>query len=992
MLSSSEIRRQYIDYFVKRHQHCFVPSTSVVPHDDPTLLFANAGMNQFKDMFLGTGQRDYLRAVNSQKCIRAGGKHNDLEDVGKDTYHHTFFEMLGNWSFGDYFKEEAIVWAWELLVNVWGLDKSRLHATVFGGDVALGLEPDQEAANLWAKKTDIDPSHIHLGSKEDNFWEMGDTGPCGPCSELHFDLTGDKSGGALVNAGDARVIEIWNLVFIQFNRDSQGKLTLLPAKHVDTGMGFERICAVLQGKASNYDTDVFEPLFNAIQDVTGASPYGGKLDDKVDMAYRVIADHLRCLTFALTDGAVPSNEGRGYVLRRILRRAVRHGWQTLGVKDPFLHRLVPAVVDAMGEPFSELTQKPQRVVELIKDEEESFGRTLEAGITRFAKAGARAISDARLMIRPEILVATGKDLRISIDSYDDEVTSPYPIIDVFVDADGDKTLECKIKFFDITPAWINKYFSTPPAISDAEAFRLHDTYGFPLDLTQVMAEERGLTVDVDGFHRLMEEARNLSRAGGKQGSNDIHALIEVVQRGSIPATEFFGYEKTEGIVTTPVRLYEFPGIKAVVIDKTPFYAESGGQVGDSGIIELADGSRFHVENTVKVGDVVFHRGYVSSGEPTSSDSETVHMMVRSDRRDKIMSNHTATHLMNRALRHVLGDHIQQKGSLVDDQKLRFDFSHNAPVATGQMDQIEQMVNTDIGSDLPVYIEEAPQDAALKINSLRAVFGEKYPPKVRVVSIGVPVGDLLTDVDNDKWWGYSIEFCGGTHLGKTGDAEGFIILNEEAVAKGVRRITALTGAMAHRASAQGEMLVARLETLLGSNVDQLAMQVADLASAVESKQLPALARVKLRNGITQLQRKIKDHAKQQSKKTASAVIEEAKRIAQMSQDGLIVTSLDGADANALRVAMDVIRKKNPDTAMLIAGVCDNKVAFLAAVPKTMIEKGLKAGDWVREVAKAAGGGGGGRPDVAQAGGKDATKLDDALQVGRQFAVSILKGDG
>ena len=937
MPSSSDIRRQFIEYFAQKHGHAIVPSSPVVPHDDPTLMFANAGMNQFKDVFLGTGRRDYTRATNTQKCIRAGGKHNDLEDVGKDTYHHTFFEMLGNWSFGDYFKKEAITWAWDLLTNVWGLDKSRLHVTVFAGDEAEGLDPDDEARRLWENETDIDPSHIHGGNKKDNFWEMGDTGPCGPCSEVHIDQTPDKSGATLVNGDDARVIEIWNLVFIQFNRDSGGKLSPLPAQHVDTGMGFERICAVLQGKTSNYDTDVFAPIFAAIAEVTGTRPYSGKLDDKADMAYRVIADHIRCLTFALTDGAVPSNEGRGYVLRRILRRAVRHGWQTLNVKEPFLHRLVGAVVDAMGETFPELKKDAARVIELIMDEEESFSRTLDRGIELFNKAA----DDGRGAIQAEA------------------------------------------------------------------AFKLHDTYGFPLDLTQVMAEERGMTVDVEGFDRLMEEARQKARAAGG-GQAATGSLVEAVQRDNPQATRFLGYDQAESDVETFCYLYRVTDAGcervdkavtgdelAMVVGHTPFYAQAGGQVGDTGSIESKNGAVFRVRDTVRVGSVYFHLGVVEGGQfreapPTALDvGVEVTLRVDQPRRRKVMANHTGTHLMNKALRDVLGDHVQQKGSLVDDQKLRFDFSHNAPIGADEVDRIEVMVNTDITADLAVYAQEAGQEEALKINGLRAVFGEKYPPKVRVVSIGVPLEDLLANPANADWARYSIEFCGGTHLAKTGDAEGFLVTQEEAVAKGVRRLTALTGQVAHRADAQGKMLLARLESLHGRPAEQLAGELADLSAAIDAKPLGLLVKNTLREGIAALQKVVKDHGKQQSKQAAGAVVDVARKLADDAQGDVIVASLAGADANALRTAMDVIRKKKPEAALMLGGVCGEKVAFVASVPKGLIDRGLKAGDWVRQVAQAAGGGGGGRPDMAQAGGKDPAKLEEALAVGKEFAASKLE---
>ncbi|HEX7009102.1 MAG TPA: alanine--tRNA ligase, partial [Phycisphaeraceae bacterium] len=910
MLTSSEIRRQFIHYFRDRHRHTFVPSSPVVPHDDPTLLFTNAGMNQFKDVFLGTGRRDYQRAVNSQKCIRAGGKHNDLEDVGKDTYHHTFFEMLGNWSFGDYFKEEAITWAWDLLTNVWGLDKSRLHVTVFAGDPAEDLDRDEEAAQLWSNVTDIDPAHIHFGDKKDNFWEMGDTGPCGPCSEIHIDLTPDKSGGRLVNAGDPRVIEIWNLVFIQYNRNAAGLLTPLPARHVDTGMGFERICAVLQGKSSNYDTDVFAPIFAAISQVTGARPYGGKLDDAVDIAYRVIADHVRCLTFALTDGAVPSNEGRGYVLRRILRRAFRHGRQTLQQREPFLHQLVPAVVQAMGEAFPELRKDPQRVMDLILEEEESFNRTIDRGIALFEEAAQRG----RDRIRAE------------------------------------------------------------------DAFKLYDTYGFPLDLTQVMAEERGMMVDVQGFNRLMEQARQRSRAGA--AAADVRqSLIDIVQQHRLPATEFLGYKHLQTEVQSSLHLYAHEqdngytrverlstGMHgAVVVAQTPFYAEAGGQVGDRGTIETTTG-RFLVEDTVKVGDVYFHLGQVAAGQLLAADRARLTLSVDEPRRRRIMAHHTVTHLLNFALREVLGDHVQQKGSLVDEEKTRFDFSHGEALRDEQIDRIEQIVNELIAHDLTVYDGEAPQEEALRINGLRAVFGERYPARVRIVSVGTPVEELIAQPSDPRWRDYSIELCGGTHLGKTGDAEGFVILSEEAVAKGVRRLVAITGEAAHRAQADAQRLLNRLEALRGAqDIAELRDRndLVELAQEINEVALPLLARKQLNAGIGELHQLLKEDQKQRSKQVVQSVIEEARRIAQEASGGLIVARIPDADADALRTAMDVIRKKHPEAALLLAGVSDGKVALVAAVPESKIKQGLKAGDWVRETAKVVGGGGGGRPDMAQA---------------------------
>ncbi|MEX0887132.1 MAG: alanine--tRNA ligase, partial [Phycisphaeraceae bacterium] len=780
--------------------------------------------------------------------------HNDLEDVGKDTYHHTFFEMLGNWSFGDYFKREAIAWAWELLTEVWGLDKSRLHATVFTGDPADGVERDEEAADLWRTVTDIDPEHIHYGDKKDNFWEMGETGPCGPCSEIHIDLTPDKSGAGLVNADDARVIEIWNLVFIQYNRSAGGTLSPLPSRHVDTGMGFERITAVLQGKTSNYDSDVFTPLFAAIAEVTGARPYGAKLDDAVDMAYRVIADHIRCLTFAITDGALPANEGRGYVLRRILRRAFRHGWQTLGRTEPFLHRLVPAVVDHMGEAFPELRKDPDRVAEVLREEEEGFARTIERGIDLFEQAAARG---------------------------------------------GDR-------------------------IRGEDAFMLYDTYGFPLDLTQVMAQERGMAVDVKGFERRMEQARERSRAGA--GGGDVkQSLVEIVQKGGMPATTFLGYnDVTEAeIEPTALKLLTHDDAErytpaehliqgmdgAIALDQTPFYAEAGGQVGDTGMIQTAEGqTRFRVQDTIKVGDTTFHIGHMEAGKLDAGSAGKLKLTVDRDRREKIRANHTATHLLNLALRKHVGRNVDQRGSLVDDEKTRFDFSHNAAVNEQQLAEVEKTVNELIAEDLPVYADEAPQEEALKINGLRAVFGEKYPPRVRVVSVGQPVDEILAEPQSDEWQGRSIEFCGGTHLDRTGQAQAFTVISEEAVAKGVRRVTCLTGERAKEAQRTAERLERELQMLRAGD-DDAAMQrdrsdASTVLQELNEATLPLTVRRRLGALVTEIQSRTRQQQKAESQAAERTIIDEARRIADSTEAGngsAIVAKLEGADANALRSA-------------------------------------------------------------------------------------------
>jgi len=933
MPSSQEIRQQFLDYFTEKHGHRFVPSSPVIPHADPTLLFTNAGMNQFKDVFLATGTRDYTRAVNTQKCIRAGGKHNDLEDVGRDTYHHTFFEMLGNWSFGDYFKEEAIAWAWELLTGVWGLKKECLHATVFGGDEGDGLAPDDEAASLWKSVTDIDPTHVHAFGKKDNFWEMGETGPCGPCSEIHVDLTPDLSGAALVNAGDPRVIEIWNLVFIQFNRGADGKLTTLPARHVDTGMGFERVAAVLQGKSSNYDTDVFSPLFATIRDVTGVRPYGGQLDDRIDVAYRVIADHVRCLTFALTDGAAPGNEGRSYVLRRILRRAARHGRQTLGMEHPFLHRLVDVVVSSMGTVFPELKKDPRQVAALIEDEERSFLKTLDRGLQLFEEAATREKKSRR--------------------------------------------------------------------IAAADAFQLHDTFGFPLDLTQVMAEERGLTVDTEGFETLMEAARQKSRgmASGLTGGlvegapvNIPALLVEIVQQNDL-STTFTGdtEEEGEGTMLGLFRLAEDkaekvetagPGnLLAVVTDSTPFYAEQGGQVGDTGRIE-SGGAVFKVADTRRAGTTVFHLGTVESGELTAGGA--ARLAIDRTRRSRIRKNHTGTHLLNLALRNLVNDKTDQKGSLVDDEKLRFDFSNPAALTEEQVATIEKKVQEDIEKDLPVHAAEAALEDARRISGLRAVFGEKYPERVRVVSIGATLKDLLAAPDRGEWKKLSIEFCGGTHLASTGSVGSLVLVHEEAVAKGIRRVVAFTGDRADEATREAARLETKLDSLRTAEGDALATEISALSREIQEIPLPIVATSRLRQGLSELHETAKKEHKERTRSASSHVVERARALADEIDGSVLVASLDDVDLELLRTAMDVIRQKKPGVALLLGSASGDKCSFVACVPRELIDRGLKAGDWVREVAKVTGGGGGGRPDMAQAGGKDPSKLHDALVRGREFA--------
>ena len=949
-LTSAQIRRRFIDFFVERHGHTFYPSSPVVPHDDPTLLFTNAGMNQFKPLFLGTVDphsplAGLRRAVNSQKCIRAGGKHNDLEDVGKDTYHHTFFEMLGNWSFGDYFKDEAIRWAWELLTEEFGIPGDRLYATYFEGDEALGLEPDLEARELWLRF--LPPERVLPGGLKDNFWEMGDTGPCGPCSEIHYDRIGGRDAAGLVNADDPDVIEVWNLVFIQFDRQARDDTTVLkplPARHVDTGMGLERLCSILQGKRSNYDTDLFTPIFEAIREITGIRPYGGRVGDEdtdqVDTAYRVIADHVRCLTFAITDGAVPSNEGRGYVLRRILRRAVRYGRQMMDARTGFLSDLVPVVVALMGDAFPELREKESFVREVILDEEESFGRTLDRGIKRFEEIASRG-----------------------------------------------------------------------EAISGEDAFMLYDTYGFPLDLTQLMAAERGMRVDVEGFHRCMEEQRRRSQAAAKGGKESLTLSAEAISRlqalGVEPTDDAPKYEDHE--ISATVRAIfngedfdeaasaDTSGLRriGVILDRTPFYAEAGGQVSDTGSIrvlhEAGTGKPetpgvFRVEHVQAFAGFVLHIGIVERGEVRVGD--TVEADVDQARRRSIRANHTMTHAMNFALREVLGEGVDQKGSLVAPDRLRFDFSHGRPVEDQEVATIETICRDIIARDLEVFAAPAPLAQARRIHGLRAVFGEVYPDPVRVVSIGVPVGDLLADPENERWRAYSVEFCGGTHLARTGQAGDFVIVSETGVAKGIRRVEALTGVPARAAREAASTLRSRLEQARSLEIEALRHILAGLSAQIDSLTISVPDRAVLRALHSELLERVKQADKELARQRSARAVEQARDIAQRARDAGVRTIAEildlGTDRHAMQQAIQTIRDLCPEAGVLILSSDEQSVAISAQVPPSLVDRGLRAGDWVRAAAQACGGKGGGKPEQAQGGGKDPSKIRGALEAARVHA--------
>ena len=951
--SAGEIREAFIAFFRDRHGHSFVPSSTSVTVDDPTLLFANAGMNQFKPCFLGTTQagsplHGLRRAVNSQKCIRAGGKHNDLDDVGLDTYHHTFFEMLGNWSFGDFFKAEAIAWAWDFLTVVCGLEGGRLYATYFEGDPAQGLEPDHEARDLWLRYLPAD--RVLPGNAKDNFWEMGDVGPCGPCSELHYDRIGGRDAAGRVNQDDPDVIEVWNLVFIQFNKEKVGDeiaLKQLPAKHVDTGMGLERLVSVLQDKPSNYDTDLFTPIFAEIQKATGfARPYGGKLGaedpDRVDMAYRVIADHIRTLVVAITDGAVPSNEGRGYVLRRVLRRAVRFGRQMLGAETGFLTDLVPVVAKTLGDGFPELRRNTAKVAEVIAEEEASFGRTLDKGIKRF-----------------------------------DELASAS-------------------------------------TIGGEDAFMLYDTFGFPLDLTQMMASERGLSVDVAGFNAAMESQRERSRAGSKFGSGDDSlrlepdALAKLAHKG-IKATDDgpkYGSHDVKGRIRAIWNGRNFDehvdtggsGLKrvGVVLDRTNFYAEAGGQVADTGRLNVLGEHRrdsgshrqseFRVESVQRFGEYVLHIGIVKTGEIRVG--EEVECKVDRKRRGHIASNHTATHLLNLALKLTLGDGVDQKGSLVDDEKLRFDFSHSGPMTDEQVQRVESIVRERIEADLAVHAEVAPLFVAKGVSGVRAVFGETYPDPVRVVSIGAEVSSLLESPDEARWSEQSTEFCGGTHVGSTSEIGAFALVQETGVAKGIRRVEALTGVGAQAALATASGLESRMREAEKMADAEVSTAMGEISASIDGMTMSLSDKARLRARLSGLQERAKSASKAASKQATERAVAEARQLAEAAAADLrpvIVGRVDaGEDRGALQAALKVLTEKLPSSAVLLGSASGDKVLLIAQVPDALVKRGLKAGEWIRTTAEVCGGKGGGKPEQAQGGGTEPAKLREALKKAESFA--------
>ncbi|GLV41548.1 Alanyl-tRNA synthetase [Carabus blaptoides fortunei] len=917
-------------------------------------------MNQYKPIFLGTVDPNsdmsrWVRAVNTQKCIRAGGKHNDLDDVGKDVYHHTFFEMLGNWSFGDYFKLEVCTWAWEYLTEVLQLPKDRLYVTYFGGDEKAGLLPDTECKQIWLNLGVLE-SHVLPGNMKDNFWEMGETGPCGPCSELHFDRIGGREAAHLVNMDDPDVLEIWNLVFIQFNRESDGSLKLLPKKHIDCGLGLERLVSVIQEKRSNYDTDLFMPLFAAIEHGTGVEPYKGRVGaddvDGIDMAYRVLADHARTLTITLSDGGNPDNTGRGYVLRRILRRAVRYGTEKLNAKPGFFATLVNTVVEILGDTFPEVRKDPQSIIDTINEEEEQFLKTLSRG--------------RNLLNRTIAKLGTSQTLP------------------------GDV------------------------------AWRLYDTYGFPVDLTQLMAEEKQLSVDMAAY----EEAKKLAQlasqgkgAGVEDTINlDVHAITELQNQGVAPTDDLakynysvksnsldaeYNFEPCQATVIALRRNKQFVNEVTtgqecgILLDRTCFYAEQGGQIYDVGfLVKVGDESvEFSVKNVQVRAGYVMHIGSIE-GSLCKGDSVALHLDT--SRRRLVMNNHTGTHILNYALRTVLGTDADQRGSLVAPDRLRFDFTNKGAMTVKQVKDTETASKTMIGRNQQVYAKESSLAVAKTIQGLRAVFEETYPDPVRIVSVGVPVETLESDPFGPEGSKTSVEFCGGTHLHYAGHIGDFVIASEEAIAKGIRRIVALTGPEATKALKKTELLENELNNVrslidsdnAGTNSKQHVKQIVELTEDISHATIPYWKKDEMRSVLKGLKKQLDDKERAGKAAIAVNVVEHAKELctAQANMPVLVKELQAFSNTKALDAALKQVKTLSPQTAAMFFSVdADAKKIFcLAAVPKNAVDKGLKANEWVQQVSQLMKGKGGGKAESAQASGTNITCLTEVLELATKFA--------
>eukprot|EP00055_Hartaetosiga_balthica_P018514 m.134646 g.134646 ORF g.134646 m.134646 type:complete len:952 (-) comp9661_c0_seq1:123-2978(-) len=938
--NAASVRTAFIDFFKDKNQHTFVPSSSTIPHDDPTLLFANAGMNQFKPIFLGTVDENtdmatWKAAVNSQKCIRAGGKHNDLDDVGKDVYHHTFFEMLGNWSFGDYGKPEAIDMAMDLLLNVFKLDSNRLYVTYYSPDTEGEGDEDLEAKEHWKKY--LPDNRILPFGKKDNFWEMGETGPCGPCSEIHYDRIGGREVPELVNMDDPDLLEIWNLVFMQYNRQADGKLVKLPAQHVDTGMGLERLLSVLMNKSSNYDTDLFTPIFDNIHNVCGIRAYRGRVgkadDDGIDMAYRVVADHIRTLTMAISDGGMPDKDGRGYILRLVLRRAIRYCEEYLNAPQYYFSSLVPVVVDILGDAFPELRHDPNSVIAVLKDEEQQFRRTLNRGRRYFQRA---------------------------VKALDGNILS------------GDA-------------AWM-----------------LWDSYGFPIHLTIVMAEERNLTVDMVGFEAAKQRAIEISQAGGKKRVDGIDLdvnLIDTLKKTNVASTDdSFKYNYSRGEdgkyvfedadakivavvtldgLTDSVSASEDTDevVVGIVLDKTNFYAEQGGQEFDTGSITINGGVELDVLDVQKRGPYCLHIAALSSGAVNVGDS--VHLSIDNSRRRPLMSNHTATHVLNFALRKVLGE-ADQKGSLVESERLRFDFTAKKQMTIDQIIETEALVREQVDAGLTVYDKLTPLAQAREINGLRAMFGETYPDPVRVISVGKNVDEMLADPASDHAVTASVEFCGGTHVKNSGDIGEFTIISEEAVAKGIRRIVAVTGDEAKKAARRGVDVTSRV-------TDDLTMNdIANMEQEIGSASIPASTRDILRKKLKSLSMKHAEAKKAMRKAKAANAKSRAKELIDEKAGPFILEILDvGANAKAIGDALKLLEKALPEIPMLFFGVEEDSVQYVARVPKSAVEKGVDAAEWCDIVTKIVNGRGGGRELKAQGSSQESSKVTEAIEAAKKY---------
>ncbi len=890
-MNSTEIREAFLDFF-RSKEHQIVPSAPMVVKNDPTLMFTNAGMNQFKDIFLGNKEGSYKRIADTQKCLRVSGKHNDLEEVGHDTYHHTMFEMLGNWSFGDYFKKEAIAWAWELLSEVYKIDKERMYVTVFEGDPKEELEMDSEAFDFW--RAFLPEERILLGSKKDNFWEMGDSGPCGPCSEIHVDIRDDAErakipGKDLVNQGDPLVIEIWNLVFIQYNRQASGQLVPLPARHVDTGMGFERLCMVVEGKKSNYDTDVFQTIIQAIASRAGIA-YGS--DPKSDVAMRVIADHLRAIAFSIADGQLPSNVKAGYVIRRILRRAVRYGYTFLGFKEPIINELVPVLGAQMGGIFTELVAQKDFIMNVIREEEAAFLRTLATGIQRF-----NTYIESRNT------------------SHDSSVTRHASRVTGHV---------------------------SPPSIDGAFAFELFDTYGFPIDLTQLMARELGLTVDMEGFTKGLEEQKTRSRQAAVVDTSDWTILVP---EAGMPV--FTGYDSlTAETVITKFRKVNTKGEELfhVVLAETPFYAESGGQTGDKGWL-INGNNKAEVIDTIRENELIIHICKSIFSEP----SQKVLASVDAEKRKLTANNHSATHLLHAALRQVLGTHVEQKGSLVDDNRLRFDFTHFAKLSKPELKTVEKIVNARIRENINIGEDRSVPVAKAREMGAMALFGEKYGDFVRVITFDPS---------------FSVELCGGTHVHATGQIGLFKIVSEGAIAAGIRRIEAITAAKAEEYWNDQESLIDEISEMLKNPKDLL-------------------------RGVKNMQEENQD-LKKQVTGLGKLKIEQLK-LEYTNQ----VQNFNGINFLALKVDLDAESVKNlawelnnsiPDLYLVLAAESDGKVNLTVMLSENLVkEKKMHAGNIIRELAKEVQGGGGGQPHLATAGGKNPDGIPAALEKAKSFLV-------